>query len=62
MIKVNKSNFFGSSSQNCRSPAVLGCTLQGTCEVSLYTNIPIDDCNSQNADYIGITYRFIPSI
>ena len=49
--------------QDCRAPAQLQCSLQGSCFISLYNNIPVPDCgDTATASYIGFEYRFIPRI
>lgn len=48
------------SAQDCRGPAQFTCTTQGSCKISLKTDIVVGDCNLTAASYIGITYRFIP--
>ena len=50
------------SLQDCRSPAPLTCSLQGTCIVALLSDIVIPDCFYKYADYIGVEYRFLPRI
>lgn len=51
------------SATDCQSPAQLTCSLQGSCTISLYNDIPISGCSDSSlsiANYIGLEYRFIP--
>lgn len=57
--KVNRCPFL-ISPQNCKQPAQLQCSLQGTCTVSFYADIILADCTGKLAHYLGVEYRFIP--
>ena len=58
---VSKTSGCQISLSDCKSPAQLQCSLQGSCTVSLYNDIPVPDCGTTSiASYIGIEYRFIP--
>ena len=60
---VSKSGRCEIGAQDCRAPAQLQCSLQGSCFLSLYNNIPVPDCGeTATAQYIGFEYRFIPGI
>lgn len=48
------------SQQDCKSPTSFPCETGSTCEIGLFNNVEIDDCNGQIADYLAIEYRYIP--
>ena len=56
-----KINLIILSDTDCKSPLAYPCLTDRNCEISLYNEVSVDDCNGDKASYIGIEYRNIPS-
>ena len=48
------------SENDCKGPYSYPCPTDSNCELSLYNDVPVEDCNDKIASYIGIEYRNIP--
>ena len=60
---VTTDNTCRTTANDCKVPTQLQCSLQGSCTISLYNDVPVAECgNTAIANYIGIEYRFIPLI
>lgn len=58
---VSSDNTCKTSTNDCKIPAQLTCSLKGSCTISLYNDVPLSECGSTAiANYIEVEYRFVP--